>query len=72
MFYLVKKVILEKKCRFVNGKKLTISKGVSLWFLSKIGNFEIISLLGKQVRERVLQCSVWLKKPFKTMKMLIC
>ena len=40
--------------------------------LSKIGNFEIISLLGKQVRERVLQCSVWLKKSFKTMKMLIC
>ena len=40
--------------------------------LSKIGNFEMISLLGKQVRGSVLQCSIWLKKPFQTMKMLIC
>ena len=40
-------------------KKLEFSKGVSRWFLSKIGNFEIISLLGKQVRESVLQGCIW-------------
>ena len=40
-------------------KKSKFSKEASPWFLSKIANFEIISLLGKQVEERVLQCFTW-------------
>ena len=31
------------KCRFVNGKKIEIFQRVNLRFLSKIGNFEIVS-----------------------------
>ena len=37
---------------------LKFSKGVSLWFLAKISNFEVISLLGKQVRECVWRCYI--------------
>ena len=60
MFQLVKKAILySKNVDLVMVKKLKFSKGVSRWFLSKIGNFEIISLLGKQVRESVLQGCIW-------------
>ena len=60
MFQLVKKAILyNKNVDLVMVKKLKFSKGVSRWFLSKIGNFEIISLLGKQVRESVLQGCIW-------------
>ena len=39
-------------------KKSKIFKGDSLWFLPEIVNFELISLLGKEVRESVLQCSI--------------
>ena len=60
MFQLVKKAILDNKnVDLVMVKKLKFSKGVSRWFLSEIGNFEIISLLGKQVRESVLQGCIW-------------
>ena len=55
MFQLVKNAILDdKNVDLVMVKKWNFCKGVSAWFLSKIGNFEIISLLGKQVEERVL------------------
>ena len=57
---MVKKAILENKnVDLLMVKKIEISKGDRPWFLSKIGNFEIISLLGKQVEERVLQCFTW-------------
>ena len=58
MFYWVKKDILaDKNVDLLMMKKSKILKGDSLWFLSKIGNFEIISLLGKQERESVCRCS---------------
>ena len=61
MFYLVKKAIQDNEnVDFLMVKKLKFSKGVSPWFLSKIVNFEIISLLGKKDRESV--CDVLLGK----------
>ena len=54
MFDLVKKAIQDNEnVDLLMVKKLKFSKGVSPWFLSKIGNFEIISLLGKKDRESV-------------------
>ena len=48
MFYWVKKNILAaKNVDLSMVKKLKFSKGVSLWFLPKIINFEMISLLGR-------------------------
>ena len=61
MFYLVKNAIQDNEnVDFLMVKKLKFSKGVSPWFLSKIVNFEIISLLGKKDRESV--CDVLLGK----------
>ena len=61
MFDLVKKAIQDNEnVDLLMVKKLKFSKGVSPWFLSKIGNFEIISLLGKKDRESV--CDVLLGK----------
>ena len=51
-------MVFVKKWKFRN--IYIFSKGVSPWFLSKIGNFEIISLLGKKDRESV--CDVLLGK----------
>ena len=54
MFDLVKKAIQDNEnVDLLMVKKLKFSKGVSPWFLSKIGNFEIISLLGKKDGESV-------------------
>ena len=61
MFDLVKKAIQDNEnVDLLMVKKLKFSKEVSPWFLSKIGNFEIISLLGKKDRESV--CDVLLGK----------
>ena len=61
MFDLVKKAIQDNEnVDLLMVKKLKFPKGVSPWFLSKIGNFEIISLLGKKDGESV--CDVLLGK----------
>ena len=59
MFCLVKTILDDKNVDLLIVNKLKFSKGVSLWFLSKSGNFEIIFLLRKEVRESVLLCSIW-------------
>ena len=49
MFCLVKKAIQDNEnVDLLMVKKLKFFTVVSPWFLSKIGNFEIISLLGKK------------------------
>ena len=61
MFCLVKKAIQDNEnVDLLMVKKLKFFTVVSPWFLSKIGNFEIISLLGKKGRESV--CDVLLGK----------
>ena len=47
MFDWVKKILADKNVHLLMMKKSKIFKGDSLWFLPKIGNFEIISLLGR-------------------------